>query len=249
MKRLLYILLFVPLAFFGQTEKLVMLNSDIRGINNRLFYKIEKLPKQLSGKKCADNKVGFLLGVNYFSKSSIKGSGIIGSVIYDLYLHNIFSLTGEFAFSYNTIDPNLSALNGGLHKFGLLLGPAIKLHDNKIRAFFRIGVAQDKYIMVLDKMKLFSGDQINSNMAYLFSSDNLNIIPDNISYKDNFIIYKIGLDGFCKLNDKLDLVYSFGYIFANKRYYENRLVETEGEFKQHASVSFTIGATYNILKK
>ena len=72
MKRLLYILLFVPLAFFGQTEKLVMLNSDIRGINNRLFYKIEKLPKQLSGKKYADNKVGFLLGVNYFAKSSIK---------------------------------------------------------------------------------------------------------------------------------------------------------------------------------
>ena len=48
-------------------------------------------------KKYADNKVGFLLGVNYFAKSSIKGSGIIGSLIYDSHLHNIFSLTGEFA--------------------------------------------------------------------------------------------------------------------------------------------------------
>jgi len=55
-------------------------------------------------KKYADNKVGFLLGVNYFAKSSIKGSGIIGSLIYDSHLHNIFSLTGEFARSIVYLD-------------------------------------------------------------------------------------------------------------------------------------------------
>ena len=70
-----------------------------------LFQELnEIIPKQLSGKKYADNKVGFLLGVNYFAKSSIKGSGIIGSLIYDSHLHNIFSLTGEFAPSIVDLD-------------------------------------------------------------------------------------------------------------------------------------------------
>ncbi|MDG1850055.1 MAG: hypothetical protein P8I82_06190 [Flavobacteriales bacterium] len=249
-KNIKYTHLGEDLNYFINRKKIIKIIHDsgrVDIINNRLSNKLGRPPKNLFETNFSSNKIGLLGGGNYFSESIFQGLGVTSTLIYESHLYKIAHITGEVFFSFNSLYQPPSVLSGNLHRFGLFIGPSIKLQDNIIRAFFRVGITRDKYIIELDKSQLSFGDQIDPNYGFVvLTAENLGEFPDNINDVDNFIIYKFGLDGFYRLYKNLNLEYSLGYMYANKRDYEIVYLSSRGGTQNLSSINFTLGISYNI---